>query len=79
MSKPLKITVELSDGLKQSITDLSAASGQSLEVITQDALQHYVDWRLEQQDDLTEAIAAADRGEFASADEVNALFARHGA
>ena len=79
MSKPLKITVGLNDDLKQSVVDLSAASGQSLEVITQDALRHYVDWRVEQQSDLAEAIAAADRGEFASADEVNALFARHGA
>lgn len=79
MSKPLKITVELNDDLKQSVVNLSATSGRSLEAITQDALQHYVHWRAEQQSDLAEAIAAADRGEFASADEVNALFTRHGA
>jgi hypothetical protein len=45
MSKTLKITVQLSDELQQSITVLSATSG----------------------------------GEFASTDEINALFARHGA
>lgn len=79
MSKTLKITIQLSDDLNESVADLSATSGQSLETITQDALKHYINWRAEQLSDLQEALAAADRGEFASADEVHALFARHGA
>jgi predicted transcriptional regulator len=79
MGKTLTVTLQLSDELNRSVADLSTTSGQSLEVITQDALQHYIDWRTEQQRDLQDAISAADHGEFASLDEVNALFARHDA
>jgi predicted transcriptional regulator len=79
MSKTLKITVQLSEDLDKSIADLSATSGAPIEAITEDALKHYVDWRAAQLSDLKEAIAAADRGEFATDDEVKALFARHGA
>lgn len=42
-------------------------------------LQKAVAWRLPQLLDLQEAIVAADNGEFASKDEVDEWFARHGA
>lgn len=79
MSKMLSITVQLSDELQKSISKLSASSGMSLEAIAQDALAQYVDWRSEQMRDLQLGIAAADRGDFVSENEVKALFARHGA
>jgi hypothetical protein len=41
-------------------------------------LQETTEWRLPQLLDLKEAIIAADNGEFASKDEVDAWFAHHG-
>jgi len=51
----------------------------SVTSITEEALREYAGWRVPQIEDLREAVAAADRGEFATEDEVNAVFARHGA
>lgn len=79
MSKTLSITVQLSDELQKSISELSASSGMSIEAIAQDALEKYVDWHSEQMRDLQLGIAAADRGDFVTGNEVKALFARHGA
>jgi predicted transcriptional regulator len=59
----------LTDELEQSLTDLTTTSGQSISLIVQDALAHYVDWRAEQLLDLQEAIAAADRGKFATEED----------
>jgi predicted transcriptional regulator len=75
----LSITVQLSDELQKSISELSVSSGMSIEAIAQDALAQYVDWRSEQMRDLQLGIAAADREDFVSESEVKALFARHGA
>lgn len=67
------------EDLKNAVTQLSEISGQSISSITEDALRGYLAWRAPQLLDLKDAIAAADRGEFASDDEVTALFARYGA
>lgn len=79
MGKTSTIAVEISSELSEAIAELSTLSGQSLAVIAEDALSQYVDWRTAQVRDLQEAIAAADRGEFAEDDEVDAFFARYGA
>jgi predicted transcriptional regulator len=79
MSKVLSITIQLSDKLQESISELSAQSGLSVEALAQDALEQYVDWRAEQIRDLQSGIAAADRGDFVPESEVKALFARYGA
>jgi RHH-type rel operon transcriptional repressor/antitoxin RelB len=78
MSNPLSIELKISQELSDAVDELSATSGKTAELIAEEALQHYVDWRHEQQLDLDAAILAADRGEFASDDEVKAFFARHG-
>lgn len=49
------------------------------EIATLLASQKTAAWRLPQLLDLQEAILAADNGEFASEDEVEQWFARHGA
>ncbi len=79
MSKLLSITIQLSDKLQESMSELSAQSGLSVEAIAQDALEQYVDWRAEQMRDLQLGIAAADCGDFVPENEVKALFARYGA
>ncbi|WGG50198.1 CopG family ribbon-helix-helix protein [Rugamonas sp. DEMB1] len=82
MSKALSIELKISQELRDAVDELSATSGKTAELIAEEALRHYVDWldwRHEQQLDLDAAILAADRGEFASDDEVKAFFARHGA
>lgn len=44
--------------------------------VTSEALADYLDWRIPQIQALQQAVAAADRGEFASADEVEQFFKR---
>ena len=68
----------LPEDLKKAVAQLSEMSGQSVASITEDALREYLSWRVPQILDLKEAIAAADREDFATDDEVNAFFARHG-
>ncbi|WP_295990134.1 hypothetical protein [Rugamonas sp.] len=79
MSRTVHIAVELTPELEHKLHELAALPGQSLALIAQDALKHYVAWRSPQLADLAEAIAAADRGEFASDEEVNAVLSRYDA
>jgi len=79
MAKKLNIEVQLTPELERAVDKLATLSGQAIALITEDALKHYVAWRTPQLADLEEAIAAADRGEFASDDEVNAVFNRYDA
>jgi RHH-type transcriptional regulator, rel operon repressor / antitoxin RelB len=53
--------------------------GQSKAQIAANAIEDYLDWRIPQIEDLKIAIAAADRGEFASDEEVEAVFKKFGA
>ena len=69
----------LPEDLKNAVAQLSEISGQSVSSIVEDALRVFLAWRVPQVLDLEDAIAAADRGEFASDDEVNAFFGRYGA
>jgi len=77
--KTAAIGARISDQLKQAVVQLSALSGQSVSAITEEALTEYMAWRVPQMRDLKEAIEAADRGEFASADETTEFFAKYGA
>ena len=45
--------------------------------VTSEALADYLDWRIPQIEALQQNIAAADRGDFASADEVEQFFKRY--
>jgi predicted transcriptional regulator len=79
MADSLSIEVPVTPELKKAVDEIAALSGQPLPEIAQDALQHYVIWRAAQLADLQQAIAAADRDDFATDDEVKAVFTRHGA
>ena len=45
--------------------------------VTSEALADYLDWRIPQIEALQQNIAAADRGEFVGADEVEQFFKRY--
>jgi len=77
--KTAAIGARVSDELKQAVVQLSTLSGQSVSTITEEALTEYMAWRVPQMRDLKKAIAAANRGEFATDDEVAAFFAKYGA
>jgi predicted transcriptional regulator len=77
--KTATIGARVSEDIKNAVKQLADISGQSVSAITEDALREYMNWRVPQIRDLKEAIAAADQGEFASEDEVEAFFARYGA
>lgn len=77
--KTATVSARLPDDLRATVSALSKVSGQSLSSITEEALREYTGWLVPQIKDLKEAVAAADRGEFATDEEVDAVFARHGA
>jgi predicted transcriptional regulator len=77
--KTSAIGARVSGELKHAVVQLSELSGQSVSAITEEALVEYMAWRVPQMHDLKQAIAAADRGEFAADDEVADFFARYGA
>jgi predicted transcriptional regulator len=79
LMKTATLGARVPSDLKDAVTKLSVMSGQSVSSITEEALREYIGWRAPQLADLNEAIAAADRGEFASDDEVREVFARYGA
>lgn len=77
--KTATIGARVPDELKHAVAQLSTMSGQSVSSITEEALKEYMGWRVPQIQDLKEAIAAADRGEFATDEEADVFFARYGA
>jgi predicted transcriptional regulator len=82
VERPMKtssIGARIPDTLKYAVNELATLSGQSVSAVTEAALREYIGWRVPQLLDLQEAVKAADRGDFATEDEVNEFFARHGA
>lgn len=77
--KTATIGARVPGDLKNAIVQLSAMSGQSVSSITEEALRDYMAWRVPQILDLKEALASADRGEFASDDQADSFFAKYGA
>ena len=76
-TKDSQVSMRLPGELKARIESYAQLTGRSKSHVAMEALAEYLDWRLPQVADLKEAIAAADRGEFASDDEVQAVFQRH--
>ena len=75
--KDSQVSMRLPGELKARIESYAQLTGRSKSHVAMEALAEYLDWRLPQMADLKEAIAEADRGEFASDDEVQAVFQRH--
>ena len=76
-TKDSQVSMRLPGELKARIESYAQLTGRSTSHVAMEALAEYLDWRLPQVADLKEAIAAADRGEFASDDEVQAVFQRY--
>ena len=77
VTKDSQVSMRLPGELKARIESYARLTGRSKSHVAMEALAEYLDWRLPQVADLKEAIAAADRGEFASDDEVQAIFQRY--
>ena len=77
-TKDSQVSLRLPGELKERVERYAQMTGRSKSYVAMEALAEYLDWRLPQMQDLEQAIAAADRGEFATEAEVAAVFARFG-
>ena len=75
-TKDSQVSMRLPGELKARIETYAVMTGRSKSHVAMEALADYLDWRLPQVVDLEQAIAAADRDEFASDGEVQAVFGR---
>lgn len=75
--KPM--TVRLPADLAGQLEKLMQATGKDKSAITVAALRDYVEAESWQMRDIEQGLAEADRGEFASENEVNSFFAKYGA
>jgi RHH-type transcriptional regulator, rel operon repressor / antitoxin RelB len=77
-TKDAQVSVRLPADLNLSIGNYSALTGRTKSHVVMEALTEYLHWRVPQTADLQQAITAADNGEFASDEEVRAVFAEFG-
>ena len=75
--KDSQVSVRLPNELKDRMETYAQLTGRTKSHVAMEALAAYLDDRIPQIEDLKEAVQAADRGEFASDEEVAAVFARH--
>lgn len=72
-----QFNVRLPIELKARLENYAKLVGRPQATVTSEALADYLDWRIPQIEALQQNIAAADRGDFASADEVEQFFKRY--
>jgi predicted transcriptional regulator len=73
------INVRLPEALYNQIEELAKATERTKSFLTIDALTNYVERESWQIRDIHEGIKEADAGEFATDEQVRAVFAKHGA
>ncbi|MFM8769709.1 MAG: CopG family ribbon-helix-helix protein [Rubrivivax sp.] len=73
------INVRLPEALYNQIEELAKATARTKSFLTIDALTSYVERESWQIRDIHEGIKEADAGEFATDDQVKAVFSRYGA
>lgn len=73
------INVRLPEALYKQIEELAKATARTKSFLTIDALTSYVERESWQIRDIHEGIKEADAGEFATDDQVKAVFSRYGA
>jgi predicted transcriptional regulator len=71
------ITVRVPEGLRDEIDELAAAMGRNRQYVAAEALRRYVALESWQVARISEGIRAADAGEFASDEEVEAIFTKY--
>lgn len=69
-----QFNVRLPADLKARLENYAQLVGRPQANVASDALADYLDWRTPQIEALKQAVGAANRGEFASADEVEQFF-----
>ena len=72
-----EFNVNVSAELSARLESYAEMVGQSKATIAVNAINNYLNWRIPQARALKDAIAAADRGEFASDEEVDAVFGKY--
>jgi predicted transcriptional regulator len=72
-----QFNVRLPAELKTRLENYAQLVGRPQASVASEALADYLDWRVPQVKALRKAIAKADRGEFASAEEVEQFFKRY--
>jgi RHH-type transcriptional regulator, rel operon repressor / antitoxin RelB len=73
------INVRVPEALYAQLEELAQATTRTKSFLTIEALKGYLDQESWQIRDIQEGIKEADAGAFASDEEVNAVFAKHGA
>jgi predicted transcriptional regulator len=73
------INVRLPEALYNQIEELAKATARTKSYLTIDALNNYVQRESWQIRDIQEGVHEADAGEFATDDQVKAVFAKYGA
>jgi len=73
------INVRLPETLYNQLEELAKATARTKSFLTIDALTNYVERESWQIRDIHDGIKEADAGEFATDDQVNAVFAKYGA
>jgi len=73
------INVRLPEALYKQIEELAKATARTKSFLAIDALTHYVQIESWQIRDIREGIKEADGGEFATEDQVKAVFSKYGA
>lgn len=77
--KDSQISLRLPNELKDRMQTYADLTGRSKSHVVMEALSDYLDGRMPQIEDLKVAVQQADLGDFASDEEVAAVFARHAA
>lgn len=73
------INVRVPEALYAQLEELAQATTRTKSFLTIEALKNYLGKESWQIRDIQEGIKEADAGDFASSEEVNAVFAKHGA
>lgn len=73
------INVRLPSAVYEKLEALANATARTKSFVTQEALATYLDAHAWQVQDIQAGIDDAERGDFASAEEVRAVFAKYGA
>lgn len=76
-SNTSQFNIRLPAELKDRLENYSQMVGRSQAIVASEALADYLDWRVPQIEALKQAIAAADKGGFASSEEVEQFFKRY--
>ena len=82
MTIPLKdcqVSVRLPNELKDKMETYAQLTGRTKSYVAMEALVEYLDWRVPQIKDLEVAVAAADSGAFADAQDVETVLSGYGA